>query len=229
MADPDTSPQPTEEAAQSGLARTESAQPAEPTIQSDLASLLSEFESATTPKPEPAPQAPQQPAPDKAPQYGDPIEAGMAGFPDLARAHELEGQVKNLTAEVNAARHYLDTQHFDQAVTAGEKMLQDAELYVPPDFVRGQLIAMATLNPQLAQAFDNRGQNPQAYARMLKKAHASIMASAKAMPDAAATSDRNAVAAAVRGTSTKHYVDPPPKYGDMTDAEFQKEKAKFGF
>jgi hypothetical protein len=102
---------------------------AQPAKEPDLASLLSEFEASTaTPKPEPqAPQAdPAQATPTPA---VDPIAAGMAGFDDLARAHRLETENRALTQEVQAARHYIDNQHFDQAVTAGEKMLADAELF----------------------------------------------------------------------------------------------------
>jgi hypothetical protein len=200
---------------------------AQPAKEPDLASLLSEFEASTaTPKPEPQP--PQaDPVPATPTPAVDPIAAGMAGFDDLARAHRLETENKALAAEVAAARAYIDRQHFSEATAAIEKRLADYELPVPEGFVKTALMAAAH-DPAIARAWDARGENPAAFAKVMRKLQDGIVAQARSFPDPEATANRAAVAAAVRGTSTKNYKEPTPKYSEMDDATFAKEKAKFG-
>jgi hypothetical protein len=87
------------------------------------------------------------------------------------------------------------------------------------------------LNPALTAAFDNRYASKDHLRqanRQVKKSMDKLLKAAKAMPDRQATEDRMAIAAAVRGTSTKIPEKGPVRYGDVNDAEFAKEKAKFG-
>jgi hypothetical protein len=158
--------------------------------------------------------------------------ASSPAIPDdpLAGVREgiLRDKIREWGGELEQARHFIDNHQFGEAVAAGDKMLADNDLVVPPDYVRSQLISMSIEFPELAAAFDNRNQAPKEYARMLRKAHNRIVASAKTMIDRDVSADRAAVAAAVRGTSTKEYKEPTPKYGDMDEATFTREKAKFG-
>ena len=64
--------------------------------------------------------------------------------------------------------------------------------------------------------------------RQIKKSMDKLLKAARAMPDQIVTQDRMAVAQAVRGASSRAPERPAIKYGDLTDAEFAKEKAKYG-
>jgi len=198
---------------------------------SDLASLLSEFEASTAPKAPEPPQAPAAQAPQaeaKDPAAFDPVATAMAGFNDWQKANLLEGEVKVLNTQLEAARQRIDYDDFNKAVAAGERMLQDADLLVPDGFVRDKLLAMSVEFPESAQIFDHRAENPKAYERAMKKVNHKIYEAARSMPDPEISENRAAVAAAVRGASTKVHKEEAPRYGDMNDAEFAKEKAKFG-
>jgi len=86
----------------------------------------------------------------------------------------------------------------------------------------------AKRDPALREAFANRASNPRGWARIEKALNAEYSQRFQSRVDANATADREAVSAAVRGTSTKVPEQRAPNYGAMTDAEFAKEKAKYG-
>jgi hypothetical protein len=204
----------------------------QPAEQPSLASLLNEFEeSLKSPAPAAEPPKADPPQATPAPAAANPhahIDAQMAEFNQWQKTNALELQVKGLSSEVEAARTYIDHQHFDAAVGLIEKRLSDDGLCVPASFVRDSLIAMSVQDEALRSAFDNRGANPGHFNRLFKKAQHRIYEAARSMPDPEATANRAAVAAAIRGTTAKTYAEPTPKYGSMTEAEFTKEKAKFG-
>jgi hypothetical protein len=85
----------------------------------------------------------------------------------------------------------------------------------------------AKRDPRVQNAYLNRQSNPGAWAKIEKALNAEYAAKFKPRVDANATADREAVAAAVRGTSTKAPEEKPPNYGDMNDAEFRREVAKY--
>src|SRR6185369_16282041 len=100
-----------------------------------------------------------------------------------------------------------------------------------PDFaVRGWLSHVAEQNPKVNEIWQNRLNNPGAAKKLiasLKNDFAKEGAKKLKGVDAVATADREAVAAAVKGTSTKAPEEKPPNYGDMNDAEFRREVAKY--
>ena len=194
----------------------------------DLESLLAEYDSATA-KPE-AKGVPQQPvAPPQAPQpAGYDFDREMEKLNADLRAAGLEKQVTALNSEVDLARHYIDQQHFDAAVSAIEKRLADSELVAPPNYVKTALMAAAH-DPAVVKAFDERGHDPKAYARIMKKLQDKILADVKSQPDADVTADRAAVVAALRWASTDKALEaPPPKLGSLSDKELDKEWEKLG-
>lgn len=223
---------------------TEAAPPAAPaprptTSVDDLALLLSEFEAQTKPK-----AMEQQPPGEIAPA------AATANPPtDLAGTVEaLDAAVKNgiandalksqfgiLQNSVQALyehqRQQQDQKDLDRVVESADALLRDAGLAVGKDFARRWLLAEAQLDQNLVAAFDARNQSPQHeryYKKQEQKALQRLIDAAKREPDQEATANRMAVAAAVRGTSTKMPELKPPRYGDMTDAEFNAEKKKHG-
>ena len=193
----------------------------------DLASLLQEFDAASQ-QPTPKPEAKAQPEVSAPTAEASPLDTGAAWL-DWRRAEQLDGQVKNLSSQLEGARRIFDQQDFEKAVSAAEKLLQDAQLPVPEGFVKNALVAASTQDPELRAAFDNRGSNPHLYGRLLKKANERIFESARSMPDPQATADRAAVVFAVRNSGKVLPAAPPPRYGDLSDAEFAAEKKKLGF
>lgn len=98
------------------------------------------------------------------------------------------------------------------------------------DMVEAWLDAQARKDPRLAQAFIQRDQNPRKWAQVRTELGKSLNKKVKGLPDRQATDDREAVTFAVRGASTKVSADPPPKLGDMSDAELRNYTRKnFGF
>lgn len=94
------------------------------------------------------------------------------------------------------------------------------------------LLSEALINAELRNSFDARNSGPeaaQALQRAVKRAETSFIKAARSRPDPEATADRDAVAASMKAASNVIPPEPPVRYGDLTDAEFAKEKAKFGF
>lgn len=102
------------------------------------------------------------------------------------------------------------------------EVLSDEEL---TDLIDGR----AKRDTRLQNAWNNRASNPKAWSGIQKALSAEIAKKFSKLPDPDATEDRAAVTAAVRGASHKAPAEQAPNYGAMTDAEFQKEKARLGF
>lgn len=224
MADPTEdrpSPQLAEAAADGPITGAGATKPEPQADTSSLDDLLAEFDATSKPA-EPQPKPPEA---SQAPTL-DP-DAAMADFEAWQKQQLLEGQVRGLSAEVGHARRFIDQLHFNGVVSAIEKRLSDFDLIVPEGYVKNALMA-ASYNPDIAQAFDNRGENPRAYTKVMRKLQDLIIQNAKSMPDREATEDRLAVAAAVRGATAKSISEKPADYGSMNDAEFAKELSKHG-
>lgn len=168
----------------------------------DLDSLLSDFEAQT--KPQPAPQ----------PVLAD----------EKAQLLEVKMKVDAWERQQAAQRDAADTEKVIQQIK-GDLPIEDYT-------VEGWLSRKARVEPRINDVWLNRDKNPGAVAKLVKALKAEFVAEqekkAKATIDPVATADRMAAAAAVRGTSTKAPDSPAPRYGDMTDAEFQAEKRKYG-
>jgi hypothetical protein len=120
----------------------------------------------------------------------------------------------------------------ESIVAKAGRELADAGVPRSDEYVRRWLIAEANMNNELRAAFYQRYENPDQYAhaeKQIRKAVDRLRQAARREPDPAATADRELVAAAVRGASRAVPPPaPPPRYGDMTDAEFKAELKKHG-
>lgn len=233
-----------------------SSQPTESPAVDDLASLLAEYDREIS-KPSASPQPAQQSGPEPANGHQDDLSALLSDLAHepaavndaLARAHNalleaqkngfatdlLKGRLDTLSNHLGAIQQHQaqlqDQNDFSQVVSDADRMLREAGAVVGDDFAKRWLIAESKLNPALTAAFDNRYASKDHLRqanRQVKKSMDKLLKAAKAMPDRQATEDRMAIAAAVRGTSTKIPEKGPVRYGDVNDAEFAKEKAKFG-
>jgi hypothetical protein len=120
---------------------------------------------------------------------------------------------------------------FDNIVTRTEQILKDEGIPVGEDYVKRWFAAESLIDPQLRDAFDHRYDSPQHLKRanhLVDKARQRMISAARSQPDPEATANRYAVAAAVRGASGIAPPEKPPRYGDMSEAEFAREKKKFG-
>jgi hypothetical protein len=85
-------------------------------------------------------------------------------------------------------------------------------------------------NPNYGVAFFNRHRNPHAFHVVHQRLLSEFRQEWKSRPDVVAKADHDAVAAAVRGSSGKAQPEPPPNFGNMSDAELRRyTKTNFGF
>lgn len=96
------------------------------------------------------------------------------------------------------------------------------ELFDGP-LVQAWINAQAEKDPRLAQAWANRHTDPKKFDQVVT-ALGKQFARYGRLPDKAATGDREAVSAAVRGASTSAPAAKVPNYASMTPGEFQAEK-----
>ena len=98
------------------------------------------------------------------------------------------------------------------------------------DFVEAWLDAQARKDPRLATAFTQKSQNPRQWQKVEAELRKSLAKKAGSRIDRGVTEDRVAVAASLRGASTKVATEPAPKLGAMSDAELRKyTRENFGF
>jgi hypothetical protein len=97
------------------------------------------------------------------------------------------------------------------------------DMKVSPRVAKGWLDQVARENPAIAKAFLNKANDPvtwNKFAKSLSKEAEKDFSVSKV--DEEATADHAAVAAAVRGASTKVAAEPPPDMSKMSDAELRK-------
>ncbi len=101
-----------------------------------------------------------------------------------------------------------------------------ADLDVPDWIQASWLDKVAREKPALQRAFLNRYNEPSAWNKIVKslKPEAQKEFAKARKVDQEATADKEAVAAAVRGASTKVAAEPAPDFSKMSDAELQKWK-----
>lgn len=78
----------------------------------------------------------------------------------------------------------------------------------------------AKRDPRLANAWANRHTNPKGWEKVVDAIGRDMSGRLAKLPDKAATEDREAVTAAVRGASTRASEGKAPSYGKMSDREF---------
>lgn len=161
---------------------------------SSLDELLSEYNTATTPQPAPQVAAPATPAPEWFTQAKSEIDAWRTQVAQERETKDFAGAIKEVKGDLDV-----------------------------PDFaVRGWLSEIAEQNPKINEIWNNRQNDPKAAKKLLASLKNDFLKQGSKIKgvDPQATADREAVAAAVRGTSTKAPEPAAPKYGDMSDAEF---------
>jgi hypothetical protein len=149
-------------------------------------------------------------------------------------AHELRKQMGTVGAMMQHMQaqqvHQQAKADFDGLVGRANDQLKKWEVPVGDDFVRRWLISESQLNPQLIAAFDNRNNSAEhnrRYQRIERKVLERLFNDAKRQPDPEATADRYAVVAAMRGGTGQPAPDKPVKYGELSQAEFEKIRQEY--
>ena len=98
------------------------------------------------------------------------------------------------------------------------------------DLIEGWLDKQAQKDPRLTRAWANRHNDPKAFDKVKASLGQAFSQKFANMPNKEATEDREAVAAAVRGTSTKTPEGKAPDYSGDSDQSFaEKVEKQFGF
>ena len=147
------------------------------------------------------------------------LEAQKSGMATDLMKSRIDTLSNHLGAIHQEQAQMRDQSDFSQVVNDADKMLREAGAVVGEDFAKRWLIAELKLNPALTAAFDNRYASKdhlrQANWQVKKKSMDKMLKAAKAMPDPQATEDRWAVAAAVRGTSSRVPERPTNKFSEQ--------------
>jgi hypothetical protein len=160
------------------------------------------------------------------------------GFSDddfMALAMQADAQ-RVLTSELLQRQQVEDWRRLESADI--EAVLREAEtqlegMTVPPGFAKRWLWSEYAANPELKQAWDHRYSSEEAKQRAhqtVRQAFKRMRAEAKMAPDPAATEDREAVTAAVRGASTRVPEAKAPDFRGMSNSEYREAVRKsYGF
>jgi hypothetical protein len=143
---------------------------------------------------------------------------------------QLQSQDQQQTPPIDYGQihRFQQKQFMDEVKGAAAKIFGD--LKVPEKAKIGWLDQMAREIPEAAASWQNRHNNPRQWAKWERYLSRAVEAEFKSPVDPVATDDRDAVAAAVRGASTKVTAEPPPSFGHMSNSEFRKSvREKYGF
>lgn len=146
-----------------------------------------------------------------------------------ATAAPAADHVKDATAEVLAARDEIRTERFQRDMHATIKDVRGdlpSDLY-DDDIVQSWIDAQARKDPRLANAWVNRNAEPKKFDQVKAALGKEFAKRYGRIPDQAATEDRAAVASAVRGSSQRAPEAKAPNYAEMSNSEFEAEKAKY--
>jgi hypothetical protein len=152
---------------------------------------------------------------------------------DNGAVEQLQHQVGALTNAVQQM-HQQNLQNEDNAEIdkligkIGAELKKDG-YHIDEKTLRASLYGEALADGKLAFAFDNRRTDAREFESRFEKAKSGIVADLKGQIEAAAEKQSRdmVVAWAMRQNSTQVPTEPPPRYGQMTDAEFEAEKQKF--
>lgn len=171
----------------------------------DLDALLAEFAPTTAGKSEAKPDTKTEPTKDQ----GSPV----------------EGRVKALESQLS---EYLFKQEAQPVITAIRGDIP-ADVFTDDEVV-DWLDGQAKRNPGLQNAWANRHQNPKGFKKVVDVLARDFQKKFAKMPDRGATEDREMVAAAVRGASTKAPEGKAPNYAKLSNADFAKSiEDEYGF
>lgn len=163
----------------------------------DLDALLQQFDTAAKPEPATASKPEQKPGAELDPKK---IAA------DVRAEIEADNRFKaDVDKTVKAIRGEIDPEIADDR------------------FVRAYLDAEAEADPRLAQAFRDRNTKPREFAKVTEQLAKRFAAKFSRLPDKAATEDREAVTAAVRGASNRAPEGKAPDFTKMSRGDFKKQ------
>ena len=110
--------------------------------------------------------------------------------------------------------------------------LQAADIPVSDDLMDRWFASKALKDPRLREAWDNRLRSEQHWRRadkLIEDSTRGLMKFLRNQIDTDVTSDKMAVAAALKGASSSTAPpEGPVRYGDLTDREFANEKKRLG-
>lgn len=173
----------------------------------DLDALLSQYDGGKKPEAS-ANQKPEQ----KAGEGGDEIKVlaeQVRGF--ISEQQQLTFR-RDMDDTIKKVRGDLPAEIFDDKI------------------VEAWMDAQARDDPRLAKAWSERHANPKQFQKVVDTLGRSFVKKYGKFPDRAATEDREAVTAAVRGASTKAPEGKAPDFKQMSDAEYRESVRKeYGF
>lgn len=171
----------------------------------DLDTLLAQYKPAET-----RPSEPAKPEP----KAGEADDVLAAKDEVLAARDEIrrEAFTKDMRATIEKVRGDLPSDYFDDKL------------------VQSWIDARASDDPRLAQAWMNRKADPASFNRVVAALGKEFAKKYGKLPDADATASRQAVTAAVRGSSTKAPESAPPDFSGMGNAEYREaHKKQYGY
>lgn len=164
----------------------------------DVAALVREFDSATTPKPAAQPVV-----------QGDIRE--LADYVRRQRQQEADREFRaDLEGAVKATREGLDL----------PPIFKDR-------YIRGALNDYASEDPTFAQAWIERRSKPQAWDAALKRFRKTVEDDLKEQPDANATRQHDRIASAVKSASTAGTAGGDEDLSTLTDAQLDAKKREW--
>lgn len=197
---------------------TPGAEGADARIDDALETLLSEYDSAG-----------QSATPDAAPQTQASEVAASQSIPEQQPGTVSEDSV--LSQRLNNVETVLNANQVDefnrQVTTDMNKVIKgirgdlDAELY-DDGIVDGWVRKQAKENPKLDIAWSQRHADPKQFEKVVATLGRKFHKKFSSLPDKQATEDKEAVTAAVRGSSTKAPENKPTNYSRLSDAEYRK-------
>lgn len=168
---------------------------------------------------------------------GDDLDTILKEFeerPEASKTAQPEKPAETTTTnDVNAANEtvlneakFIREQRFKTDMEATIKDVRGdlpSDLY-DDDFMRAWIDTQANKDPRLAQAWVNRHADPKKFGQVSAALGKEFAKRYGKLPDKAATEDREAVTAAVRGASTSAPPAKAPDFAAMTPGEFQAAK-----
>lgn len=152
--------------------------------------------------------------------------------PKQEKTGDLYGLVQNLIDRDNEREQSRIRERFDADMKETVKSVRgDVSPKLASDrFVRAWIDSLAEENPKLAKAWVKRNEEPKAFARVVAGLAKEFAKEFVNRPDPKLSEDKDLVAAAVRGASTKAPEGEAPKYSSMSDTEFASSvEKKHGF
>ncbi len=149
---------------------------------------------------------------------------------DFKKDTEAAPESKEDAELVNKVDHLLKKDEdaaIADAVSSVQNGLRELDVSTPDEAIEGMLNQMAGKDERFMKAFQNRDKSPEQWKRVLSAAEKSIAKKFGDQVDKPLTDDREAVANAIKGSSTTSDEDAPKSYKGMTDAEFDAEKLKY--